>query len=904
MPFLAKSNGVTLEKHTADVLTSVQVLKRKNRSRYPEELWRDLEIAAFLHDTGKADPSFQRKVGGEYSDWLQEASPSISHNLVSLFLVNREKFIASTHSPEMVLGAVSFHHWRDYYPDLLLGSRSAEVSGLARNMSMERERWGALASKLRNEMRSLALQHGIDPEIIDLNANWVSYFQHSNLGNAGLLLPPYLLSFLPQRLTLRSTVEDVRKRIFLSGNLIRCDHFASLVETENPELTIEDIEYSLPLSYEELARVLEEIFREKSSDSQGAQSSFWQKEFFEKNPERCGQSMVFIAPTGVGKTEFSYLWGTGKKNIYLLPLKATVNAIWQRTQGVLGRIESNLRTHVALLHGEAALEFRNRKDELDLEGEGLVRSLVLARHLAEPYIIATGDQVAPAVLKYPGYERIYAVLMDSFVVIDEVQAYDPKAAAIVTKLLEDVHKLGGKVLLMTATLPPFIRREIEKRLELPVVDFLSETPLGKALATRSRHRLKIRVYRGESTQTEEICHAPSFEGLISEMTAAARDGRKVLAVFNTVKAAQRAYELASKLLNEAKTRLPLLLLHSLFTQADRRGHEKLATEDYIPNGKPSKIEGGCIVFATQIVEASLDIDADILYTELCPMDSLIQRLGRVWRRAARWVSGDWSPPYINVHILICTDNDKLCSGDGGVYDRHLLRLTAYLLACHAQGNQEITQLPSELLASYKEVLTPGKRSRRGAPRKGQNEEGGTKLLQFLVDAPEFSLTESEKSQMVNLIYEVLDRAEEEGESEIASYLSEYYGRLDALDNGYCSDRKDDAQRLFREIHTVEVVPSAMMKQFEEELETFIYNYKHPSYFDFAELILSRFTVPIAEYSMRRHKRQPLVDQIKLGEADSTLANKVRNWLQGIMSLSAPYDSDRGLVLEANVNGES
>jgi len=88
------------------------------------------------------------------------------------------------------------------------------------------------------------------------------------------------------------------------------------------------------------------------------------------------------------------------------------------------------------------------------------------KQLAYPVIVSTGDLVFPYGLRPPGYEKIYATFSYSRLVIDEVQAYDPKAAAIVVKFIEDISKLGGKFLLMTATLPKYIKDEIKDRLEV------------------------------------------------------------------------------------------------------------------------------------------------------------------------------------------------------------------------------------------------------------------------------------------------------------------------------------------------------------------------------------------------------------------------------------------------------
>jgi CRISPR-associated endonuclease/helicase Cas3 len=88
-------------------------------------------------------------------------------------------------------------------------------------------------------------------------------------------------------------------------------------------------------------------------------------------------------------------------------MQAAVNKIWDRTRKHMENEES-----VALLHGNAAIELYSRsKNELQLETEGEQRkALDMARHLAKPYLIATADQIAPAALRYPGYERIYLLL--------------------------------------------------------------------------------------------------------------------------------------------------------------------------------------------------------------------------------------------------------------------------------------------------------------------------------------------------------------------------------------------------------------------------------------------------------------------------------------------------------------
>ncbi|MCS7154145.1 MAG: CRISPR-associated helicase Cas3', partial [Bacteroidia bacterium] len=180
----------------------------------------------------------------------------------------------------------------------------------------------------------------------------------------------------------------------------------------------------------------------------------WQLELLEgaQKASQCDH-LVLVAPTGIGKTEFAFLWGAQRgRLIYTLPLRAAVHQTYERAKRYFGN------TTVGLLHGDAALYLAQRKGESELSA---YESHELARHLSYAAVICTGDQLFPYAMRPPGYERLYFAALTGRLIIDEVQAYDPRAAALVVKLLEDIVSLGGSFLLITATLPPFIRKEIE-----------------------------------------------------------------------------------------------------------------------------------------------------------------------------------------------------------------------------------------------------------------------------------------------------------------------------------------------------------------------------------------------------------------------------------------------------------
>ncbi len=162
---------------------------------------------------------------------------------------------------------------------------------------------------------------------------------------------------------------------------------------------------------------------------------------------------------------------------------------------------------------------------------------------------------------------------------------------------------------------------------------------------------------------------------VDGILARAKEGKRILVILNTVELAQKIFkEIAEK----NKDNIYLKLIHSRFTFKDRKSIEDEIISTF-SNPKPITEKEGKILVATQVVEASLDIDADILYTELAPIDALVQRMGRVWRRIKdddtyKRHLNSREPEVPNVFIFYQrpTENTKLCSGAGGVYQNDLL----------------------------------------------------------------------------------------------------------------------------------------------------------------------------------------------------------------------------------------
>jgi CRISPR-associated endonuclease/helicase Cas3 len=316
----------------------------------------------------------------------------------------------------------------------------------------------------------------------------------------------------------------------------------------------------------------------------------WELKPFQHEAKRLlNKNVILIAATGTGKTEYSMNWINGQKAFYLLGLRTAVNEMYIRFKNIFSH-------NVALLHGEISYIFEQNDTD-----ENYFERIEIARKLCAPITVATADQLVTAVFKYNGFELPYLTASYSKIVVDEIQSFSPDSIAAIMVFLKEVHRLGGKFLLMTATLPPFIKNELN---ELENMEF-------PALELPSTKRHKIAVY--EVSISDHLTLK-----MIAEQF---KSGKKVLIVCNTVKRAQGMYEL---LRNFSPS-----LIHSRFTHRDRQIKESRNTGIMAVNNQEHQ---PVIWIATQVVEASLDLDFDVLFTECSPIDSLLQRFGRCYRK--------------------------------------------------------------------------------------------------------------------------------------------------------------------------------------------------------------------------------------------------------------------------------
>ena len=340
--------------------------------------------------------------------------------------------------------------------------------------------------------------------------------------------------------------------------------------------------------------------------------------------EHDNENVAIIASTGAGKTEAALLWLNDEKGFFTLPMKVSANAIYQRIKNHY-LLPVNNQEKVAILHGDCYKLYENN-------GDNDLSNYHNARNLAYPLTVCTIDQIFKFAYKALGTEHLLATLKYSKVIIDELQAYSPDMLATIITALKYINKIGGKFAIITATLPQFILNELST-CNIKYKRFIGNID--------NRHKIMI--------HEDDILN--DLDSILDDAQS-----KKVLIICNTVNSAQKLYNEFLELNSDVE----IHLLHSRYTKK----HRQILEDDVIEFSKSDRV-GICI--STQIVEASLDIDFDVLYTYLSSIDSLIQRMGRVYRKREN------SHQLNNVHIYTFKD------GIGYVYDKTIFERTLDVL---------------------------------------------------------------------------------------------------------------------------------------------------------------------------------------------------------------------------------
>ena len=373
--------------------------------------------------------------------------------------------------------------------------------------------------------------------------------------------------------------------------------------------------------------------------------------------------VVLEAETGSGKTEaglwrFVQLFQAGKVDslYFALPTRVAATQLYQRVFDLVKRLwPKDPPVVVRALPGDEAADdqLKIRLPDFEVQwpdhpADAKAHQRWVAespkRFLAATIAVGTIDQALLGALKVRHAHMRHALLARSLLVVDEVHASDAYMTVLLEKLLQAHLKTGGQAMLLSATLGATARTRYlnigyPKKVAPPVLIDASAASYP-AISFRNMAGIQLQPVAGNPNHKTihwQVMDAMDDPVRIATVAAdAAAQGARVLVVRNTVPAAVATLKALEQLaaahggnwlfkVNGIST-----VHHSRFSRPDRRLFDQ-AVETQL--GKVRKHFGGRVIIGTQTLEQSLDIDADLLITDLCPMDVLLQRIGRLHRHA-------------------------------------------------------------------------------------------------------------------------------------------------------------------------------------------------------------------------------------------------------------------------------
>lgn len=405
------------------------------------------------------------------------------------------------------------------------------------------------------------------------------------------------------------------------------------------------------------------------------------------------------APTGSGKTEaaLAYAWrlldqGAADSIVFALPTQATANAMLERVEAFAAQAFGS--ANIVLAHGKR--DFTEAFQRLVANGQrttaqGTTEAAVqcaawLASSRKRVFLgqigVCTVDQALLSVLPVRhkfvrGFGLNKAVL-----IVDEVHAYDAYMHGLLSEVLRHQKATGGSVVLLSATLPAGVRAKLlgawgssgVNDAPYPVLWHATQG-MAVCLTVPSAQRP---AHREVATECLKLPDAFPDDAVIERIIAAAESGALVGVVMNLVDDAQRFVRLL-----RGKTTLPVDVFHARYRFVDRQQKEKMVQDHYARNA--SRKEGRILV-ATQVVEQSLDLDFDWLVTQICPVDLLFQRLGRLHRHQREHRPHTFESPH-------CT----ILSVEADDYGLHKL----------IYGNTRVLWRTEQLLTGQAKIVFPG-----------------------------------------------------------------------------------------------------------------------------------------------------------------------------------------------------
>jgi len=408
------------------------------------------------------------------------------------------------------------------------------------------------------------------------------------------------------------------------------------------------------------------------------------------------------------------------------------------------------------MHGKAQFNeaYQNLIDGINIDDEDgsvIVHEWFNGRKRAmlDDFVVGTIDQLLLAALKQKHVMLRHLGLSNKVVIIDECHAYDAYMSQYLNMALSWLGAYNVPVIVLSATLPIKKRRELidaymntgvamsvqsdplgrsrqaniqkpegEEVCEYPVITYSDGKKLGKAVIPTEGDTRKVQLdYLSEEMVIEKV------EFLLAEGGCAG-------IIVNTVGKAQKLAERLSEHFGEETVRL----LHSRYIAPDRARKEKKLLEELGKPGANTKRPFKCIVIGTQVLEQSLDIDFDVLITDICPMDLLLQRIGRLHRHSRK------RPEKLITPMCLITGlkDDDFESGTKSIYGKYLLMRTMEWLPKQIVLPDDISRLVQDVYNDNKHPLPePPDYSKAAEVHKNRIADKEKRAKDFRINSPWF-----------------------------------------------------------------------------------------------------------------------------------------------------------------------
>ncbi|HRJ58570.1 MAG TPA: CRISPR-associated helicase Cas3' [Anaerolineales bacterium] len=635
-----------------------------------------------LHDIGKVSSAFQTLNKQQLTRLKQEGfeleAIDIPHSHISQIYMEdtlTKIFAADPVKAQIFSEALGGHHGRFAHPD-------NDIKSGRRKLTREPEQWKSLRQIadsilkdefLRLDLNSLPAPINISTAIMAFTGftilcDWLGsderYFKISPNTDLSLYLEQSRQS------AAQATFDSGMKAIMLSKAGTKTETlFADLIPLRALQLAIDDIP--------------DELLRFPSLT-------------------------IIEAPTGEGKTEaalalahrIAQLNGT-EEMYYALPSMATSNQMFGRLQTHLEK-RLGLKADVKLVHGQAHLIEENSQTETPIgpieplvNGETKTESNAKEtiswfnskkRALLAPFGVGTVDQAELAALNVKHATLRMMGLVGKVVIVDEVHAYDTYMTTIIERLLGWLSLMNTSVILLSATLPITRRKQLAKAYGVTLA--LNEEREGAypnlmvlAAGGKEPYQASPAVWQPNRTIELQPLHFGDNDTLEKAkwLLNAVANGGCACWITNTVKRTQRIFEALRSI---APSDIDLELLHSQIPLDDRQQREDRLKSKYGREGKRPE-SGKGIVVGTQVLEQSLDLDFDVMVSDLAPMDFLLQRAGRLHRHD-RSRPLQYEKPRLWLNYEIEADSDLKIGTDRSIYDEFIMRQTHRTLSDYPQ----------------------------------------------------------------------------------------------------------------------------------------------------------------------------------------------------------------------------